>query len=219
MQTFRDDDGLIRLKTKIAERHDNYSFLCPILLDNKHRAVELLIRETHETMCHAGVQTIMSQLRERCWIFAMRKAVRSVITKCMTCKRFGTKQIQINPPPLSAHRVKDSSVFEVTGVDFAGPLYLRGQQKAWICLFTCAVYRAVHIELVSSLSTQEFLASLRRFMGRRGRPSIMYSDNGLNFVGADNAFKQLNWEYIAKYSAAKHIDWHFNPPTASWWGG
>ena len=81
------------------------------------------------------------------------------------------------------------------------------------------MYRAVHLELVSSLSTKAFLDSLRRFVSRRGRPSIVYSDNGSNFVGADNAFASLNWEVIANYSTVKRIDWRFNPPSAAWWGG
>ena len=113
------------------------------------------------------------------------------------------------------HRVKDAAVFEVTGVDFAGPVSLRRMQKVWIC----AVYRPVHLELVSSLTTQAFLDSFRRFIGRRGRPSIVYSDNGTNFAGAHNAFKSLNWDIMARYSSAKQIDWRFNPPSAAWWGG
>ena len=50
-------------------------------------------------------------------------------------------------------------------------------------LFTCAVYRAVHLELILSLSTNSFLQGLRRFIARRGRPKIIYSDHGSNFVG------------------------------------
>ena len=202
--------------TRIIERTDKFPFLYPILLDCKHNAISLLIKETHENMSHAGVQTMMCQIRERFWILSLRKAVRTVISKCVVCKKQNVKGMQVDPAPLPIHRIKDASVFEVTGVDYAGPVYLRGQQKAWICLYTCAVYRAIHLELVTSLSTMEFLASLRRFIGRRGRPSIIYSDNGSNFVGVDNAFERLNWDVIAKYSSAQRIDWRFNPPTASW---
>ena len=55
VQTFKDNDGLLRLKTKILERKDSYLFLCPIVLDYKHEAITLLIRETHENLCHASV--------------------------------------------------------------------------------------------------------------------------------------------------------------------
>ena len=88
-----------------------------------------------------------------------------------------------------------------------------------MCIFTCAVYRAVHLELASALLTEEFLQCLRRFIARRGRPCTIYSDNGTNFAGAANAFGGLNWKIITRRSTASQIEWYFNPPSASWWGG
>ena len=72
---------------------------------------------------------------------------------------------------------------------------------------------------MTSLSTNDFLASFRRFIGRRGRPATVYSDNGTNVVGADTAFEKLNRETVAKYSQVRQIDWRFNLPISSWWGG
>ena len=104
-------------------------------------------------------------------------------------------------------------------LDYAGPLYLRDDKKGWVCLFTCAVYRAVHLELVTSLSTAAFLESLRRFIARRGRPTTIYSDNGTNFVGACNLLKSVNWNKIGSYCSAEKIEWRFNPPSATLSGG
>jgi hypothetical protein len=59
----------------------------------------------------------------------------------------------------------------------------------------------------------------RRFVAQRGRPAIVYSDNGTNFVGLDNAFTHLEWEKIPKHCAIERIEWRFNPPAAAWWGG
>ncbi|GFS61776.1 integrase catalytic domain-containing protein [Trichonephila clavipes] len=75
------------------------------------------------------------------------------------------------------------AAFQITGADLVGPLSLCGGSKAWIVIFTCAVYRAVHLELVSSLSTESFMQALRRFWARRERGSTLYTDNGMNFVG------------------------------------
>ena len=110
-------------------------------------------------------------------------------------------------------------VFEVVGIDLAGPLYIKHGDKVWIVLFTCAVYRAIHLELVSSLSTDAFLLSLRRFIARRGRPRTIYSDNGTNFRGASNALKDINWSRVISEAQIQRINWKFNPPTAAWWGG
>ncbi|XP_015189684.1 PREDICTED: uncharacterized protein LOC107073510 [Polistes dominula] len=167
-------------------------------------------------MNHAGVQTVMCQLREKYWILRMRKTVREIISKCVICKRQGAKPMRVNPATLPLNRVKDAAAFQITGIDFAGPLYLRGRQKAWICLFTCAVYRAVHLELVTAMSMAAFLDALDKFISRRDRPSVIYSDNGTNFIRANNMFEKLNWNAIAKNSSAKQINWIFNPPTAAW---
>lgn len=115
--------------------------------------------------------------------------------------------------------MRDAAVFEITGIDLAGPLWLKGGQKAWICLFTCAVYRAIHLELVTTLSTEGFLEAFRRFVARRGRPAIIFSDNSTNFAGASNLLGDLNWDEINKHASVRKIDWRFNPPSAAWWGG
>lgn len=102
--------------------------------------------------------------------------------------------------------------FEVTGIDLAGPLYLLNNEKCWIVLYTCAIYRAIRLELTMSMSTDAFLLSLRRFIARRGRPRIIVTDNGRNFVGSENLFASLDWEEIHTFSTVQRIIWKFNPP-------
>ena len=219
LNVFIDDQKLFRLKTKVFMRNDTFNFRCPILLPGNHHVVHLLIEKMHLDLCHAGVQILMSNIRERFWILGGRRTIRSIIRKCVTCNRHDSKSIKVDEPPLPLDRVRDATVFEVTGIDFAGPVYLRDKSKAWICIFTCAVFRAVHIELVSSLSTPSFLEAFRRFIARRGRPSKIYTDNGKNFVGMGNLLDSINWDQIIKTSSIQKISWHFNPPTAAWWGG
>ncbi|GFX42342.1 integrase catalytic domain-containing protein [Trichonephila clavipes] len=105
------------------------------------------------------------------------------------------------------------------GVDLAGPLHLKDRRKGWVALFTCAVFRAVHFELITSLSTAAFLQSLRRFISRRGRPTIIYSDNGTNFVGSNSALNSIDWDVVMSKANIQKIKWKFNPPSAAWWGG
>ncbi|UYV68131.1 hypothetical protein LAZ67_5003135 [Cordylochernes scorpioides] len=198
LMIIRDDFGLIRIKSKLIERDDEYSFRYPILLPTKHHVVTCLIREFHLRHCHAGVQILSAKLRENYWILNSRRSIRSVVSQCA--------------------KVRDATAFEILGVDLAGPLYLKNRTKAWIVLFTCAVFRAIHLELVTSLSTEAFIQALRRFIARRGRPTVIYSDNGTNFVGANNALKALNWKKIVLDQILHKISWKFIPPTAAWWG-
>ncbi|UYV80331.1 hypothetical protein LAZ67_18002470 [Cordylochernes scorpioides] len=219
LMIIRDDFGLIRIKSKLIERDDEYSFRYPILLPTKHHVVTCLIREFHLRHCHAGVQILSAKLRENYWILNSRRSIRSVVSQCAKCRRFSSKPVKTTPIHLPLDRVRDATAFEILGVDLAGPLYLKNKTKAWIVLFTCAVFRAIHLELVTSLSTEAFIQALRRFIARRGRPTVIYSDNGTNFVGANNALKALNWKKIVLDQNLHKISWKFIPPTAAWWGG
>ena len=46
--------------------------------------------------------------------------------------------------------------------------------------------KAVHLKLVSELTNEAFVTTLKRLISRQGKPANIYSDNGLNFVGANN---------------------------------
>ncbi|KMQ84824.1 integrase core domain protein [Lasius niger] len=213
------ENGLIRTRTMISNRQDTFCFRCPIVLDPEHPLTRKIVRHTHLKLNHAGINIMINNLEEKFWIPRCRGVVRSVIKKCVVCRRYAAKSITAPPGLLPENRVRDAAAFEVTGVDYAGPLLLREGQKAYVCLFACAVYRAVHLELVTSLSTEEFLEAFRRFIARRGRPSVIYSDNATNFVGASNLLRRINWNKISQYCSINEIEWHFNPPSAAWWGG
>ena len=64
---------------------------------------------------------------------------------------------------------------------------------------------------------------MRRFFGRRGKPSVVYSDNGTNIVAGEKemrtAIKEWNQSQILDELSQEQIEWHFNPPTASHMGG
>ena len=117
-------------------------------------------------------------------------------------------------------------MFRNTGVDFFGPMLVkerRSEVKVYGCLFSCMSTRACHLELVDDLSTDHFIMALKRFIARRGRPQSIHSDNGTNFVGAKNelrkCIKLLDEERIQNFCAPKEIEWKFQSPSASHFGG
>jgi len=95
--------------------------------------------------------------------------------------------------------------------------------KRYGCIFTCLRYRAVHIELANDLTTDSFIQAVTRFVGRRGPPRVIYSDNGTNFRGAEtdvlNALKTWDQERVGRELLQENIQWYFNPPAASHQGG
>ncbi len=121
--------------------------------------------------------------------------------------------------PLPKTLTKLKAPFNVTGVDVPGPLILKGSETVWIFLFTCATYRAVHLELVDTLSSDGVIMALRKFIARRGRPAIVYSDNALGFTAAAKFLKRANKEKYTEYANVNQFEWRFNPPLAPWWGG
>ncbi|GIY06674.1 reverse transcriptase [Caerostris extrusa] len=137
------------------------------------------------------------------------------LTECLI-KRISFKALSCSVQ-LPLNRVRESAIFKITGIDLCGPLLLKPRGKAWIVLFTCAVYRAIHLEPLTSLSTESFMQALRRFIARRGRPSTAYTDNATNFRGTDNALKQIDWQKISE-NECYPIKWKFNPSTTAWWG-
>ncbi|GFX70900.1 integrase catalytic domain-containing protein [Trichonephila clavipes] len=148
-----------------------------------------------------------------------RRTVRKIWNACVKCRKFKSKSPMTDPISLPSDRVKDAVVFEVVGADLAGPLYVKRGDKVWIVLYTCAIYRALQLELISSLSTDAFLLSFGRFVARRERLRIIYSDNGTNFRGAYNELIDIYWNEVSRYAEIQRITWKFIPPTAAWWGG
>ncbi|GFT40561.1 integrase catalytic domain-containing protein [Trichonephila clavipes] len=195
-----------------SEMQEKYSKTIQFYEENKILKVRSRLGEDTEDF-HAGVQTTLSHLRERFWIPLGRRIVREVLHKCLTCKRYSSKPlVPDGSAPLPVDRINRVASFEVTGADLACPIYLKGGQKAWIVIFMCAVYRDIHLELVTSMSTEAFMQALRGFFARRGRSSIMYTDNGTNFVGTSRALNTLNWPEIVAKCAIQKIKWNFSIP-------
>jgi hypothetical protein len=135
---------------------------------------------------------------------------------------------------LPSFRVTPARPFVHSGLDFGGPFYIKSSklkgaraQKAYLCVIVCMATKAVHLELVSDLTTDAFLAALDRFVARRGLCRLIYSDWGTNFVGASNHFKDLH-NFLAKsqtypnvesYLLERQIQFKRNPPTGSNFGG
>ncbi|GFT92300.1 integrase catalytic domain-containing protein [Trichonephila clavipes] len=127
------------------------NFRLPIILPSNHPVVKALIIYKHVQLGHARVQILMYTLRESYWILKGRKTIKEVIKTCIIYKRFNAKPILESEGLLPQDRVRDAAVFEIIGLDLAGPLILKNGEKNWILILTCAVYRAIHLELLTSV--------------------------------------------------------------------
>ncbi|GFY01944.1 integrase catalytic domain-containing protein [Trichonephila clavipes] len=182
-----------------------------------------MVRDSHEKVFHGGVSETLLEIRERFWLIKGRQTVKNILKKCLICKRFSsTSGVQVTAP-LPALRVEQSAPFSVVGIDFGGPLYTKDENKHYIVLFTCAVTRALHLELVNNLTTETFLLALRRFISRRGLCSKILTDNAKTFKKSELELKNL-WKIISDptvkaFYASHKIYWQFIMERAPWWGG
>jgi len=217
-------DGLLLVRGRLQNAIIPAQQKHPIVIPAAHRIVRLIFEDRHREFLHCGPQSLLAEVRRRFWPLKGRLMARSVTLKCVRCVKSKPTFSQPLMAPLPQARVQCSRPFTVTGVDFAGPLIIRSGlrrvagSKAWISIFVCFSTRAVHLEVVEDLTSNAFVAALRRFMSRRGRCLKIYSDNGTNFVGAQ---KELNAaiDKSIPVLASDGIEWHFNPPSAPHFGG
>lgn len=89
-------------------------------------------------------------------------------------------------------------------------------------MFVCFITRAIHLEIVSDLSTDSYLLSLKRFISRRGKPCEIFSDNRTNFVGLKNEFAKFISSCsvdIVEFATSQQIKFSFIPPHSPHFGG
>lgn len=127
---------------------------------------------------------------------------------------------------LPVERSCDAPPFTYTGVDMFGPFVVkrgRKTEKRYGAIFTCLASRAVHIEVCHSLETDSFIQAFRRFTACRGHVSQLRCDNGTNFRGAErelrNALHEMNDGDLAQRLRKLDVEFIFNPPCASNFGG
>lgn len=89
-----------------------------------------MISDAHKRLGHCNVTALLSHLREEYWIIHRRKTARSIVKKCVICTRQRAKPLNDIPAPLPKDRVREARVFEVMGMDYAGPVHLKDGLKA-----------------------------------------------------------------------------------------
>ena len=227
-------DGVLRVGGRLENSQLCYSTRHPAILNGKHQVTKLIIQSEHLCLLHGGPTLVAASLCSRYHIIGSRKTIRSVIRGCIACRKASARPRPQLLGQLPGERTTPGSVFNHAGVDYAGPVYIKygfirkpTTVKAYICVFVSLSVKAIHLELVSDLTTEAFIASLRRFIARRGKPLSIWSDHGTNFVGAARELKEFSQflkergtqNIISEFCTSQNREWKFIPERAPHFGG
>ncbi|XP_028166029.1 uncharacterized protein LOC114356863 [Ostrinia furnacalis] len=227
LNPYLDTEGVLRVGGRINHANISEEMKHPIILPNNNHLTDIIIDHTHKMTYHGGPRLTLAWLRRKFWIIGSNNAVKKRLRQCITCRRAKFENKDQLMGDLPGARTNQTRPFYHTGVDFTGFVEVKCNKgrgikcsKGYIAVFVCLATKAVHLELVSDLTSSAFIAALRRMTARRGAPRHMYSDNGTNFVGANNTIqqeyfnlKQTMDDNIYQSLAEMQIEWHFNAPS------
>lgn len=231
LHPFLDEKGILRVGGRLRNSDLKFNEKHPILLPFKHKFTELVFQEEHLRLRHAPPLFLLSSVRQEFWAIKGPILAKRIVNKCVICRKFNRQSSSQIMGSLPENRVKSSHPFSQCGIDYTGPIHIKSSKrknsaitKAYLCLFICFVTKAVHLELVTNLTAQDFLSALQRFVARRGYPSTLHSDNSKTFVGAKNILINmfndiLSSSDVANYFSRNKIKWRFNAPYSPHLGG
>ncbi|XP_029178658.1 uncharacterized protein LOC114946376 [Nylanderia fulva] len=219
---------LLRLQNSFLSESEKH----PIILPKNHHVTVLLIRRAHISTLHGNYRLVHNYLLQKYWILRANTIIRRIVRNCVRCTRHNAITLEQQMAPLPAIRAKPALPFAHFGVDFAGYFCVkassgRGQKtsKGYVAVFVCLVVKTIHLELVSDLTTDAFLAAYRRFTARRGLCQIIYSDNGITFKGSEAELHRLfsetsaTGQAVAAAVTSDGVEWRYISPRALNFGG
>lgn len=232
LSPFLDEKGVIRVGGRLENSQLSYSSKHPILLPSKGKFTEIIVSYYHEKYFHLGPQNLLFQVRQKYWPIHGRNLCKKIVHNCIICFKANPKVCSQKMGNLPKQRITPDKVFSSTGIDLCGPFLIKNkfqrkgpEIKVYVCIFICLVTKAIHLEIISDLTSQALIATLKRFISRRGKCLKIFSDNGTNMVGANRELRALfklvteQEDSLFAFFAEENIEWVFIPPRSPNWGG
>ncbi|TKR72092.1 hypothetical protein L596_019605 [Steinernema carpocapsae] len=226
LQMKLDENGIWRCARRLEESDLNPEASRPVFIHPRSKLARSIAMDCHETRQrfkkHLAVEHRISEVRKTYWIPGLRSLIQSVARKCWICRRFTALPFRYPAAhALPSRRVRRSMPFQHIGIDYFGPIDYKTDSgtrgKGYGFILTCATTRLVHLELVTNLTTSSFIMAFQRFIGRRGVPETVTSDNATTFKAAekillDMAQNRKDDAEIVTFMANNSITWHYITP-------
>ena len=200
-------DGLLRVKSRLSG-FENDRF--PILLPNNSKVTDLLVLTVHYKLCHAGIFSVLQELRKNYFMLKQFSQVKRILKTCIICHRFHNRPLQLNTSPYRPFRQNPPEIpFASCFMDHMGPFKVtfNGKiEKIYILNIACNYSRAVNLIISFDLTTSEFLRNFQQHVYRYGIPSVCISDPGSSLVAGTNVITSFLNDYtVHKYLTEHHI--------------
>lgn len=234
LSPFLDNQSILRVGGRLKNASCSVGAKHQVILPRSHRLCQAILKSMHKTYLHPTAATLFNLSRQKYWIIGGKVLAKKITNDCKVCFKLKSQPKPQIMGDLPAVRTTPTRCFSKVGLDYAGPFQIvirRGRAKApvkaYVAVFICMVTKAIHLEAVMDLSTDTFIAALRRFISRRNAPTDIYSDNGTNFKGARHKLTELEQvlqnsarnKTITDFLTGKGTQWHFIPPASPSMGG
>ncbi|KAG5673272.1 hypothetical protein PVAND_003333 [Polypedilum vanderplanki] len=216
LNVFMDNQGLIRINSRVNMNKTNFPQQFVPLLPRKNGLMPVLLLYYHYKYKHITIESQIAEIRTKCWIPQIRVAMRKISKCCNVCifrkaQPYGPAMAQ-----LPKYRIDpDLQPFEVTGVDCMGPIVVKmygREKKIWIMIFTCTLTRFIDLHILESLESLRVLEAIVCFWCAA---RLLKEDH----ENAKNSLIEASKSLSPKLSEIYAVDWEFIPAHSPWFGG
>ena len=176
LNLYLDDNFIIRVKSKFESGSH------PILLPCDSLLTKLIVDSVHIQYSHAGIYTVLRELRKEFWILRGFSTVRKLLKQCITCRKINQPPIKLNQNSYRSFRCDPPKIpFSYVFIDYIGPYIVDFEgksKKIYLLIITCLWTRAVSLVICLSLDTNDFLRGLQSHIYSYGLFQLCLSDLG-----------------------------------------
>lgn len=218
-----DQDGILICKGRFRELEYEGKGIFPVLLPRNCHLTDIIVTDVHRSCFHNGTSQTLATLRLEYWVTQGRSEVKKILRNCVNCKKF--RQGPYKQPEFCFYpnyRVQRNVAFEYSSVDMFGPLTIQeGKELMSVhgLIFVCMTTRAIHIEILDSENTTDFLLAFKRFISRKNVCKQILSDNAIQFKLLSQVCNTVYGSEVSSYLNQKGIKFTFTSPLSPWEGG
>jgi hypothetical protein len=125
LDPFIDEEGILRVGGRLRRANLSDETKHPVILPKDSRISYMIILDIHKKIGHLGKNSILTRLREKYWIIGANTISKSIVSKCVICRKYQVPIMHQKMADLPSDRVTpDVAPFRVVGIDYFGPLRL-----------------------------------------------------------------------------------------------